>query len=227
MAARSLGLTYAQSMRYVVLPQAIRRVIPPLLNDFIGLQKDTAIISVIGVGEAALARSSTRPTPTTSPATRSRRSSSSSSPSRSPASPTTSCRSANGANGRRPARWRRSTSSRSRTSRSASARTSCCATSISGSTSIRWSASSAPPARASRRCFAASTCSSGRRGAHRRRRPRAHGGQGRRQRLRRKIGMVFQEYNLFPHMTALQNVTLAPRRRSAEAAEANSAPASC
>ena len=53
MAARSLGLSYAQAMRYVVLPQAIRRVIPPLLNDFIGLQKDTAIVSVIGVAEAA------------------------------------------------------------------------------------------------------------------------------------------------------------------------------
>jgi polar amino acid transport system permease protein len=52
MAARSLGLTYAQSLRYVVLPQAIRRVIPPLLNDFIGLQKDTAIITVIGVTDA-------------------------------------------------------------------------------------------------------------------------------------------------------------------------------
>ena len=54
MAARSLGLSYAQSMRYVVVPQAIRRVIPPLLNDFIGLQKDTALVSVIGVAEAAL-----------------------------------------------------------------------------------------------------------------------------------------------------------------------------
>jgi polar amino acid transport system permease protein len=52
MAARSLGLTYAQALRYVVLPQAIRRVIPPLLNDFIGLQKDTAIITVIGVTDA-------------------------------------------------------------------------------------------------------------------------------------------------------------------------------
>jgi polar amino acid transport system permease protein len=52
MAARSLGLTYAQALRYVVLPQAIRRVIPPLLNDFIGLQKDTAIIFTIGVAEA-------------------------------------------------------------------------------------------------------------------------------------------------------------------------------
>jgi polar amino acid transport system permease protein len=41
-------------MRYVVIPQAVRRVIPPLLNDFIGLQKDTAIVSVIGVSEAAL-----------------------------------------------------------------------------------------------------------------------------------------------------------------------------
>ena len=55
MAARSLGLSYAQTMRYVVLPQAIRRVIPPLLNDFIGLQKDTAIVFVVGIGEAVLA----------------------------------------------------------------------------------------------------------------------------------------------------------------------------
>jgi polar amino acid transport system permease protein len=53
MAARSLGLSYGQALRYVVLPQAIRRVIPPLLNDFIGLQKDTAIIGAIGVTEAA------------------------------------------------------------------------------------------------------------------------------------------------------------------------------
>jgi polar amino acid transport system permease protein len=52
-AARSLGLTYAQTMRYVIVPQAVRRVIPPLLNDFVGLQKDTAIVSVIGVAEAA------------------------------------------------------------------------------------------------------------------------------------------------------------------------------
>ena len=45
MAARSLGLSYGQSMRHVVVPQAVRRVIPPLLNDFIGLQKDTALVS--------------------------------------------------------------------------------------------------------------------------------------------------------------------------------------
>jgi polar amino acid transport system permease protein len=54
-AARSLGLTRWQSMRFVVLPQAIRRVIPPLLNDFIGLQKDTALVSVLGSVEAARA----------------------------------------------------------------------------------------------------------------------------------------------------------------------------
>jgi polar amino acid transport system permease protein len=54
MAARSLGLTYTQAMRYVVLPQAIRRVVPPLLNDFIGLQKDTALITVIALAEAVL-----------------------------------------------------------------------------------------------------------------------------------------------------------------------------
>ncbi len=53
MAARSLGLTYWQSMRHVVIPQAVRRVIPPLLNDFVGLQKDTALVTVIGVAEAA------------------------------------------------------------------------------------------------------------------------------------------------------------------------------
>jgi polar amino acid transport system permease protein len=52
MAARSLGLSYMQSMRYVIVPQAVRRVIPPLLNDFIGLQKDTAILVIIGAGEA-------------------------------------------------------------------------------------------------------------------------------------------------------------------------------
>ncbi len=50
-AARSLGLSQWQALRYVVLPQAIRRVIPPLLNDFIGLQKDTVLVSYIGVVE--------------------------------------------------------------------------------------------------------------------------------------------------------------------------------
>ena len=51
-AARSLGLTRFQGLRYVIVPQAVRRVIPPLLNDFIGLQKDTALVSVIGAVEA-------------------------------------------------------------------------------------------------------------------------------------------------------------------------------
>ncbi len=50
-AARSLGLSQLQALRYVVLPQAVRRVIPPLLNDFIGLQKDTVLVSYIGVVE--------------------------------------------------------------------------------------------------------------------------------------------------------------------------------
>ena len=50
-AARSLGLTRFQSLQQVVVPQAVRRVIPPLLNDFIGLQKDTALVSVLGVVE--------------------------------------------------------------------------------------------------------------------------------------------------------------------------------
>ncbi len=48
MAARSLGLSAWQTNRFVVLPQAVRNVIPPLLNDFISLQKDTALVSVLG-----------------------------------------------------------------------------------------------------------------------------------------------------------------------------------
>lgn len=50
-AARSLGLGHAQSLRHVVLPQAVRRVVPPLLNDFISLQKDTALLSLLGFRE--------------------------------------------------------------------------------------------------------------------------------------------------------------------------------
>jgi len=52
-AARAIGLTEPQALRHVILPQAVRRVIPPLLNDFISLQKDVVLISVLGVaGEA-------------------------------------------------------------------------------------------------------------------------------------------------------------------------------
>lgn len=54
-AARSLGLTTSQTMRHVLLPQGIRRVIPPLLNDFIALQKETSLVSVIGPIEAVRA----------------------------------------------------------------------------------------------------------------------------------------------------------------------------
>ena len=43
-AARSLGLSQWQTLRHVVIPQAVRRIIPPLLNDFVGLQKDTALV---------------------------------------------------------------------------------------------------------------------------------------------------------------------------------------
>ena len=52
LAARSLGLTYAQSMRLVVLPQAFRKVAPPLMNDFVSLQKDVGLISVLGAVDA-------------------------------------------------------------------------------------------------------------------------------------------------------------------------------
>ena len=48
-AARSLGLSHMQSLRFVILPQAVRHIIPPLLNAFIALQKDTALVTVVGV----------------------------------------------------------------------------------------------------------------------------------------------------------------------------------
>jgi len=51
-AARSLGLSHGTAMRYVILPQAVRNIIPPLLNDFISLQKDTALVGVLGAIEA-------------------------------------------------------------------------------------------------------------------------------------------------------------------------------
>jgi len=51
-AARSLGLSQWASMRHVILPQAVRNIIPPLLNDFISLQKDTALVGVLGAIEA-------------------------------------------------------------------------------------------------------------------------------------------------------------------------------
>jgi polar amino acid transport system permease protein len=51
-AARSLGLSRLQALRHVVVPQAVRRVIPPLLNDFISLQKDTALVGLLGSVEA-------------------------------------------------------------------------------------------------------------------------------------------------------------------------------
>jgi polar amino acid transport system permease protein len=55
--AEALALSRAQSMRYVVLPQALRRVVPPLMNDFVSLQKDTALVSAVGVQEALRAAS--------------------------------------------------------------------------------------------------------------------------------------------------------------------------
>lgn len=54
-AARSLGLSSAQTMRHVVLPQAVRRVVPPLLNDLVSLQKDTGLVSIAGAVDAVYA----------------------------------------------------------------------------------------------------------------------------------------------------------------------------
>lgn len=53
-AARSLGMTYWQAMRYVILPQAIRRVLPPLGNDFVAMLKDSSLVSVLGVRDITM-----------------------------------------------------------------------------------------------------------------------------------------------------------------------------
>ncbi len=54
-AAYSLGLTHGQSMRYVILPQAFRRMVPPLVNEAVTLVKDSSLVSAIGLAELALA----------------------------------------------------------------------------------------------------------------------------------------------------------------------------
>ena len=54
-AARSLGMSHGKAMRYVIVPQAVRKVIPPLLNDFIALMKDTSLVSVLGAVEVVQA----------------------------------------------------------------------------------------------------------------------------------------------------------------------------
>jgi polar amino acid transport system permease protein len=54
-AAHSLGMRHGQTMRYVIVPQAIRKVVPPLLNDFIALMKDTSLVSFLGLVEVVQA----------------------------------------------------------------------------------------------------------------------------------------------------------------------------
>jgi polar amino acid transport system permease protein len=54
-AARSLGLSHAQTMRIIILPQAIRKVVPALMNDFVAMQKDVGLVSVLGVVDAVRA----------------------------------------------------------------------------------------------------------------------------------------------------------------------------
>ena len=50
-AARSLGMTYIQAMRFIILPQALRRILPPLGNDFIAMLKDSSLATVLAVRE--------------------------------------------------------------------------------------------------------------------------------------------------------------------------------
>ena len=62
--AEALGLSRAQTLRYVVVPQAVRRVVPPLLNDFVSLQKDTALVAAVGRLRRGLRRARLRRTST-------------------------------------------------------------------------------------------------------------------------------------------------------------------
>ncbi|HET8895741.1 MAG TPA: ABC transporter permease subunit, partial [Protaetiibacter sp.] len=55
LAARALGLNYAQTMQQVVLPQAFRKITPPLMNDFVAMQKDVGLISILGAVDAVRA----------------------------------------------------------------------------------------------------------------------------------------------------------------------------
>ena len=210
-AARSLGLTRGQALASVVLPQAVRRVIPPLLNDFIGLQKDTALVGILGSVEAFKQSQIDVSATSTSPTTSSPRRSSSRSRSRSRASPTGSSP-ATGAGGRRGA-WHEREAARIEGVRKSfgtdevlrgidldvAEHEVVCLIGASGSgksTLLRCVNLLEPiDARPHR----------GRgRGDHRARR--------RREQVRRRIGIVFQAYNLFPHMSVLENVTLAPRK---------------
>jgi polar amino acid transport system permease protein len=54
-AARSLGMSHGEAMRFVIVPQAVRKVIPPLLNDFIALMKDTSLVAFLGLVEVVQA----------------------------------------------------------------------------------------------------------------------------------------------------------------------------
>ena len=67
-AARSLGMSHGQAMRYVIVPQAVRKVIPPLLNDFIALMKDTSLVGNPRCARGGPGRDSTsRPSRSTAP----------------------------------------------------------------------------------------------------------------------------------------------------------------
>ena len=213
-AARSLGLTRGQALRYVVLPQAVRRVIPPLLNDFIGLQKDTALVGIARRrSRRSSRRRSTRPPTSTSRTTSSPRRSSSRSRSRSRASPTGSSR----ATARRrqagsARRERAARASRACTSRSASSR--CCA----GSTSTvaehevvcLIGASGSGKSTLLRCVNLLEPIDAGR--IVRRRRGDHGAAASTSTASAARIGIVFQAFNLFPHMSVL-------RERHARAAQ--------
>ena len=216
-AARSLGLRRWQAMRYVVLPQAVRRVIPPLLNDFIGLQKDTALVVVHRRRSRPSGRRRSTQAATFNftpylvaallflaahdPAGAVHRLAGRARPAPAPsggtASPMTesaiasieglhkSFGDARGAARDRPdvARARGGLPHRRVRSRQVAR---CCAASTGSSRSTPGGSSSR--ARRHRRRASTST------------------------RVRRRIGIVFQAFNLFPHMTVLDNVTLGPRK---------------
>ena len=217
-AARSLGLTNGQALRYVVLPQAVRRQVPPLLNDLVSLQKDTGLVSIGGAVDAVraaqiIAGRSLNYTPyvvaglifvaLTIPMTRftdwvSARMNRRQAQGGTPMSDAPDTRRPRAADGVRPQDLRRlGRAARRRPGGAPHTVTALIGASGSGKSTLLRCANLLEEIDDGAIFLDGEEITD----------PRAD-----QDAVRRRIGVVFQAYNLFPHMTVLENITLAPRR---------------